>query len=102
MSLIARHGRVNLRRPGVEPAGKGLRLLKALLPQPRRHMEGAHPVMADRDDALFRVKFGVSAGRYIPHGHAHATMEKRNLCFPGFADIEENKGRSIRALSQSS
>src|SRR5580658_8027828 len=86
---VSRHGGINLNRPGVDPSAKRLRLFKALPAQPRRHVHGPNPVMADDDQPLVNVEFFLCASWHFTHRYGNASFDVCGCELPWLAHVHE-------------
>ena len=95
--LVAGDGGVDGAGPGVDASGEGLGVVEALFAEPHGYGEGALAVVAEDDDGLVGVELGVGAGGNVAHRHGDAA-EGGFGEFPGFADVEEERGLRLLAL----
>lgn len=94
--LVARDGWIDRTRPAVDAAGERLYLLEALRAKPQGHVERSHSVMAEDDNRLIGVEFGVGTGWHVAHRHQKRVWNEGCLELPLFTDIEQE--RRIRLL----
>ena len=90
---VAGNGRIDLARPGIDAAGNRLRLIEALLPQPRGDRKRAGTMVAQNQDGRLIVEFRVSAGGDLVHGDKRARLNVSGLMLPGLAHIEQQRRR---------
>jgi predicted nucleic acid-binding protein len=90
-NLIPRHCRVHVARPGIDPAPQRLRLLKALIAQPVRHIQRPYTVMADDDDALLRIELVVGPRRDFAHRHRMSAGKAGGRRLPGLPHIQQER-----------
>jgi hypothetical protein len=73
-------------------------VFKALVAQPHGDAEGTGAVVAHDDDGLIGIEFLVGSGGDLAHGHQEGILEVGRVEFPGFTDIEKERGIGLEAL----
>jgi hypothetical protein len=96
--LVAGDSGVDGSGPGIDAAGKGLGLVKALVAEPHSDGERARSVMAEDDDGSIGVEFLMGAEGYFAHGHEERVGQTGGLELPGFADVKQARGGGLLAL----
>ena len=85
--LIQRHIKVDLTRPGINPAIKIEQVLDALLLQEPDDILAAYAMVAN-DDNITSILQSRQLVRDLPHGDINTAIDMTDLELPGFADVE--------------
>src|ERR1044071_3227374 len=84
---IAFHASVDLASPSIDTAGQIADLIAALRPQPLRHLQAAHAVMADDDHAPIIGQLADPLGQ-LGHGDVDRAGEGADVALPWLPDVE--------------
>jgi ABC transport system ATP-binding/permease protein len=87
--LVSRNFGIDLRRPRVDTAAKGLGVFEALVAQPCRDVERALPMMTQNDQVLVGIELLVRTRGNFSHGHQRAGLDVGGGVLPLLADIYE-------------
>ena len=77
--------------PGVDAACQGLHALKVLLAEPHSDGEGTRAMVAEDDDVLVGIEFGVGSRRDFSQGHEERIGKAGGLELPRLAYVEEER-----------
>jgi hypothetical protein len=86
--LVTGNGGVDGAGPFVDAAREGLDVGEVLVAEPHGDGERTLAVVAEDDDGLIGVEFGVGAGGDFAHGHQKRTGEAGKLKLDGLTDVQ--------------
>lgn len=89
--LVERDGGVDGAGPVVDASGEGLDVGKVLPAQPHGDGERSLTVVAEDDDGLVGIEFGIGAGGNIAHRHEDRIGEACGAELPGLTDVEDKR-----------
>ncbi len=93
-------GRIDGAGPGVDAAAERLGKIEALIAEPHSYAQRAGSVMAEDDDRLVGIEFGMGAGGDLAHGHEERPGKAGGLKLPRFADVDKDGRGGLLTLAR--